>query len=80
VGLVQAGLGVAVLPALALRHARAVGVQAIPLVEPVIERAIVALHAPHHPPTAEARDFLAMLELAARPAQATPAAARRPRR
>lgn len=61
VGLVEAGMGVAVLPAFALRRSRAVGVRAVALTEPVIERAIVALHAPQHPLTVEAQAFLSLL-------------------
>ena len=42
VGLVEAGLGLAILPAYALAASRAAGVVAIPLVEPVVHRDIVA--------------------------------------
>lgn len=49
VGLVEAGLAVSVLPRYALNRARAVGLRAIPLVDPVVERNIVALNAPERP-------------------------------
>jgi DNA-binding transcriptional LysR family regulator len=70
IGLVEAGLAVAVLPSYAVRRARAVGVHATALVDPVIERAIVALHSPERPLTALADDFLQRLRAAALPIEA----------
>jgi DNA-binding transcriptional LysR family regulator len=43
VGLVAAGLGLAVLPAYALARARVSGIAAVPLTEPVVHRDIVSL-------------------------------------
>lgn len=65
VGLVEAGLAVAVLPRYALTRTRAVGVRAIPLIDPVVERAIVALNAPERPLTSAGEAFLAHFKQAA---------------
>lgn len=65
VGLVEAGLAVAVLPRYALIRTRAVGVRAVPLIDPVVERAIVALNAPERPLTSAGEAFLAHFQQAA---------------
>jgi len=65
VGLVEAGLGVSILPSYALTRTRAVGVRSIPLTEPVIARAIVALNAPERPLSGAAEAFLAYAQQSA---------------
>lgn len=65
VGLVEAGLAIAVLPRYALIRTRAIGVRAVPLTEPVVERAIVALHAPERPLTSAGEAFIAYAKQAA---------------
>lgn len=78
IGLVEAGLAVSVLPWYALVSARSLGVCAVPLAAPVIERNIVALTAPERPLTEAGQAFLAhfkqhMAGLALQPlAAATP--------
>jgi DNA-binding transcriptional LysR family regulator len=61
VGLVEAGLALSVLPRHALAHARGEGVVAVPLVDPVVERDIVALTSPRRPLTDALAAFVALL-------------------
>ncbi|MBL8380275.1 MAG: LysR family transcriptional regulator [Burkholderiales bacterium] len=75
-GLVAAGLGLTILPSHALERARAEGVVRVPLVEPAVERAVVALLAPgrtQHPAT---EAFSAYLRSALGPLVATARASR----
>ncbi len=65
VGLVEAGLAVSVLPRYALMRTRAIGVHAVPLTDPVVERAIVALNAPERPLTSAGEAFVAHFQQAA---------------
>jgi DNA-binding transcriptional LysR family regulator len=70
VGLVEAGLAVSILPSYALASARSVGVVSVPLVQPVVERNIVALTAPQRKLTLASEAFLthfktSMLEMQA---------------
>lgn len=65
VGLVEAGLAVSVLPGYALTRTRAVGVRAVPLADPVVERTIVALNAPERPLTSAGEAFVAHFQQAA---------------
>lgn len=58
VGLVEAGMAVSVLPRYAVNRIRAVGIRSVPVVEPVLERAVVALHAPERPLTQVGEAFL----------------------
>ncbi|MDB5893131.1 MAG: hypothetical protein JWQ88_662 [Rhodoferax sp.] len=59
VGLVEAGLGVAILPSYALHRTRVIDVVAVPMTAPVVYRNIVALTAPQRRLTAPCEDFLA---------------------
>jgi DNA-binding transcriptional LysR family regulator len=59
VGLVEAGMGLAMLPAYALAAARAAGVAAVPLAEPAVYRDIVALTASGRGHSGAAEAFLA---------------------
>ena len=59
VGLVEAGLGLAVLPAYALAASRAAGVVAVPLSEPVVHRDIVAVSAAGRSQSGACEAFLA---------------------
>lgn len=59
VGLVEAGLALAVLPSYALHRTRAVDVVGVPMTAPVIHRDIVALTAPQRRLTAPCEAFLA---------------------
>lgn len=59
VGLVEAGMAVSVLPRYAVSRIHAVGIRYIPLIEPLLERAIVALHAPERPLSQVGEAFLA---------------------
>jgi LysR family carnitine catabolism transcriptional activator len=58
VGLVEAGLAVSILPSYALASARSVGVVQVPLVDPVVDRNIVALTAPQRKLTQASAAFL----------------------
>ncbi|MFZ4287088.1 LysR family transcriptional regulator [Variovorax sp. HJSM1_2] len=57
-GLIEAGLGISILPAYALRRTRAVGVKGVPLTTPVLERSIVALTAQGRALSAPCQSFL----------------------
>jgi DNA-binding transcriptional LysR family regulator len=59
VGLVEAGLAVSILPSYALTSARSVGVVQVPLIEPVVDRNIVALMARQRKLTKASEAFLA---------------------
>ncbi|WP_159595462.1 LysR family transcriptional regulator [Hydrogenophaga sp. BPS33] len=65
VGLVEAGLAVSALPRYALTRTRAVGIRAVPLIDPVVERDIVALNAPERPLTSAGEAFVAFFKQAA---------------
>ena len=81
VGLVEAGIAVSVLPSYAVARIRAVGIRSVPLSNPVLERAIVALHAPERPLTSVGEAFLAhfrkAMETFAAPAAVPPPLRRR---
>jgi LysR family carnitine catabolism transcriptional activator len=57
-GLIEAGLGISILPAYALRRTRAIGVKGVPLTTPVLERSIVALTAQGRALSAPCQSFL----------------------
>ena len=59
VGLVEAGLALTVLPRYALTRARAQGVRGVPLIDPVVERDIVALSSPSRPLAPAGQAFVA---------------------
>ena len=59
IGLVEAGLGLAILPSYALAAARTTGIAAVPLTEPVVHRDIVALTAVGRGASAACDGFLA---------------------
>jgi len=59
VGLVEVGLAVSILPSYALASARSVGVVQVPLIDPVVDRNIVALTAPQRKLTQASGAFLA---------------------
>jgi LysR family transcriptional regulator, carnitine catabolism transcriptional activator len=59
IGLVQAGLGISILPSFAMSNALSARVVARPLVEPVIARDVVALTMPDKSLPASCEDFLA---------------------
>ena len=59
IALVEAGLGISVLPSYALARAPTATVRSVALVDPIVERAIVALSAPERPLFGAAEAFLA---------------------
>lgn len=64
-GLVEAGLAVSVLPRYALTRTSVIGVKAIPLIDPVVERVIVALNAPERPLSSAGEAFVSHFQHAA---------------
>lgn len=77
VGLVEAGLAVAVLPWYALSSARAQSVRGVPLSAPVVERNIVALTAPERPLPEVGQAFLLQFQQHMKALEAGAGAARR---
>ncbi|MFN0163663.1 MAG: LysR family transcriptional regulator [Burkholderiales bacterium] len=71
-GLVAAGLGLTILPSHALERARAEGVAQLALIDPVVERAVVALLPPDRQPAPAAEVFTHYLRTALEPLAATP--------
>jgi LysR family carnitine catabolism transcriptional activator len=79
VGLVESGLGIAVLPSYALHRTRAVDVVGVPMTAPVVERNIVALTAPQRALSAPCEAFLAHFKSSMATAE-VPAPKRKPAR
>ena len=78
VGLVESGLGIAILPSYALHRTRAVDLVAVPMTAPAVERNIVALTAPQRRLSAPCEAFLAHFQASMATAQAAPVPAKRP--
>jgi len=80
VGLVEAGLGISILPSYALHRTRAVDVVGVPMTAPVVERNIVALTAPQRRLSAPCEAFLAHFQNGMTAAEAPAAARKSPRK
>lgn len=78
VGLVEAGLGVSILPSYAISRTRTAGVVAVPLAMPAVQRDIVALTPAQRSVTAACEAFLAHAGLASSAPRAPFAAPKKP--